>query len=347
MRFRNLGLGLTALTAIALLAGQPADAQKKQDDRLPQQRMTVAPPVVTQYSQEVEIKTFVPPDTRVEVELEPFSAYAQDLRGSADVTHRGPVKAALQGFRLRFLNGDHKIRALGLMNFGEGIRATLADEGNEDPFEVSANFVAIPNFMNEMGLYTVSAERCNVRCTMRIEGMKEGQTALLAGFEFSRGKNDRNVRGLSVEVLPDREIVNVALYDDRGPDFSGFLPIPGADIISPASALEPPKDYYSARVQVLLLPERLVRGVTRVIGTSRGDALAPEGLVPEKYQRDVRRPHALMGFGLSFNRSDHFIEHIGVDHSVVPSVHFQDGDTDDEISWFYDLAVFEDRAEAP
>jgi hypothetical protein len=155
------------------------------------------------------------------------------------------------------------------------------------------------------------------------------------------------LRGISVEVLPDREIVNVALYDDRGPDFSGFLPIPGADIIAPASALEPPKDFYGARVQVLILPERLVRGVTRVIGTSRRDALAPEGLVPEKYQRDVRRPHALMGFGLSFNRSDHFIEHIGVDHSVVPSVHFQDGGTSDEVSWFYDLAVFEDRAEAP
>lgn len=344
MSIKYLGLGFAAL---ALLAGPTAEAQKKKKDPLPQQRMTVAPPVVTQYSQEIETKTYVPPGTRVQVELEPFSAYGQDLRGSADVVHRGPVKAALQGFQLRFLNGDHKIRALGLMNFGEGIRATLADEGSEDPFEVSANFVAIPNFMNEIGFYTISAERCNVRCTMRIEGMKEGQTALLAGFEFSRGRNDRNVRGISVEVLPDREIVNVALYDDRGPDFSGFLPIPMADIMSPASALEPPKDYYDARVQVLLLPERLVRGVMRVIGNSHADALAPEGLVPEKYQRDVQRPHALMGFGLSFNTSDHFIGHIGVDHSVVPSVHFQDGDTDEEISWFYDIAVFEDRAEPP
>lgn len=342
MSIKSFGLGLTAL---ALLGGQIADAQKKKIDPVPKQKMTASPPVVTQSSQEIDIKAYAPPDTRIVVELEPFSAYAQDLRGRAEVIHRGPVKAALQGFQLRFLNGDHKIRALGLINFGEGIWATLADEGSEDPFEVSAKFVAIPDFMNEMVVQTVSASGCNVRCTMRIEGMKQGQTALLAGFEFSRGDTDRNLRGLSVEVLPDREIVNVALYDDRGPDFSGFLPIPLADIISPGSALEPPKDYYGATVQVLILPERLVRGVTRVIGTSRGDALAPEGLVPEKYQREVQRPHALMGFGLSFNRSDHFIEHIGVDHSVVPSVHFQDGDTDDAISWFYDLAVFEGRAE--
>lgn len=317
MSIKGLGLGIAVL---AVLAGQPAQAQKKKNDPLPQQRMTVSPPVGTHYSKEIETKTIVPPDTRIKVKLEPFNASGRDLRGRAEVIHRGPIKAAMQGFHLAFMNGDHKIRALGVINFGEGIIATLADSGNEDPFEVGANFVAIPNFMNEMGVYTVSAERCNVRCTMRIEPMKEGQTALLAGFEFDRGRNDKNVRGISVEVLPDREIVNVALYDDRGPDFSGFLPIPMADIISPASALEPPKDYYDVRVQVLLLPERLMRGVTRVIGTSRTEALAAE--VPEKYRRGADRPHALMGFGLSFNNSDHFIEQIGVDHGGVPSVHF-------------------------
>lgn len=341
---------LALAAAISVLASVPADAQKKPDRQLRGEitlPKTETPPTVSQSTNAIELAIEAPKPVPRRVDTQSFLADASDLRDTATVTHRGEVLGALQFFDLKFQNGDHKIRSLGLMNNGPSITTTFKDNDGDDPYTVSAGFISIDSFLKQPRFQSVTAERCEVQCTIRIDGMGKDETALLAGFEFNRIAQDDNVRALSVEVLPDRSVVNVVFFDDRGPNFAGFMPVPIYDAVRIVDGVKEHKRSFNVKVQVLIVPKKIVQGVTRIMGASQESTDLPEDSALLDYLDDYPRHYALMGFGLSFKNSDHFIGQLAVNPLETPPVKFQDGDTDDPIAWFYDLAVFEPVVDVP
>lgn len=308
---------------------------------------TESAPETAQSVNTIDLALAAPKPVPRRVVTQSFLADASDLRDSATVTHRGVVLGALQFFDLKFQNGDHKIKTLGLMNNGPSITTTFKDNDGDDPYTVSAGFISIDSFLKQTRFQTVTAAKCEVQCTIRIEGMSKDETALLAGFEFDRIQQDDNVRAMSVEVLPDRSVVNVVFFDDRGPNFAGFMPLPVYDVVKTVNGVREHKRSFNVKVQVLIVPKKIVQGVTRIMGASGEPANLPNDseLLDSLYV--YPRHYALMGFGLSFKNSDHFIGQLAVNPLETPPVKFQDGDTDDPIAWFYDLAVFELVVDVP
>lgn len=354
MRETRINLLAASLLVFGVCAAlsSPAYAQKK--DKTPRQGIPSVTPskptgddvqTVTQIGGTNETIAAPKPVERL-VEVEYFRARADNIRDTATVTHRGAIKAALNGFNFKFKNGNHQIKAIGVMNSGPNVTATFQDEDGDDPYDFYAGYISTA-FANESRYVKVEATGCRVKCTIRIPDLNDGETALLAGFKFERAQRDANLRGISVEVLSDREVVNVVYYDDRGADFSGFVPVPFIDAATIANGAQGNTGLFKAEVQLLIVPEKIVLDVVRVIGTSREDASIAGDLVPTKYLDGLTRHFALMGFGITFTREDHFIEGIGVDHHERPSIMFQDSDTDDSIAWFYDLATFKTHVDWP
>lgn len=347
MRF---GPYLTLAAAIWFLTAAPVAAQKKPDRQLRSENSltkTQTPPVISQSSSAVDLAIEPPKPVSRQVITQSFLADASDLRDSATVTHRGEILGALQFFDLKFQNGDHKIKTLGLMNNGPSITTTFKDNDGDDPYTVSAGFISINSFLEQTRFQTVTAAHCQVQCTIRIEGMGKDETALLAGFEIDRIQQDDNVRAMSVEVLPDRSVVNVVFFDDRGPNFAGFMPLPIYDVVKTVNGVREHKRSFNVKVQILIVPKKIVQGVTRIMGASRETTDVPEDSELLDYLYVYPRHYALMGFGLSFKNSDHFIGQLAVNPLETPPVKFQDGDMDDPIAWFYDLAVFEPVVNVP
>jgi hypothetical protein len=275
------------------------------------------------------------------VDVEVFSVGNEHLRTSSRITHRGRTRAALQSFSFAYENGDHQTKSIGLINNGESVTATFADHDGDDPFTLSARYVSFPGFFQNTRLETVSTDACRYRCTLRLPSMSDNETALLAGFSITRRNDDSNIRGLSIELLPDREVANITFYDDQGIDHSGFLPLPLYDIVESIGNTNPTDIDVNVEVQVLIVPKSIVKGIGRIIGGTKEDATNITPLIPAKHRDGLARQTALMGFGFAFTNEDHFLKEIAVDLYTSPAVKFADGDGNDRFSWFVDFATFE------
>ncbi len=366
---------MSAVFAAACLAGPalaaPKDEQEPARDELNQ---TVRPqPIQINPGQRAPVRDMqLPPDVELEkkqppeqpdtrVSYERFTASGERLTQVATVVHRGPAfDTALQGFNFRFTNGWHKIMRIGALNEGEEVRASFNDDGGEDPFHFEARYIKInwSGLPNRYGLrgdyrevFAVDVDAaCAERCSIEIPSASPHHTAVLRGFEFARrGSDDYNVRALSITLLPDRGVADVRFYDDRNADFSGgrfdfgMLLMPPPVLAESVARSEASRLPYQFKLQLLYVPNDIVEHAGRVIGGSREDADFPRFRSydphPEpSFSEDY--PYALMGFGVAFGNSDHFLEAFGVDPESRPVVTFQDGDTDDPISWFFDYVAF-------
>ncbi len=340
---------LLATVVSAVLAAPAVQAQSKDPAKLP--------PSVTK---------LVPQGVQVQVPVLPAPTWSlanaseMGMKDSMDVAASSSLSgvSALTGFRLRFDNGDHKLRRIGVLAKDRFASFALSDSNGDDPFSAVASWAIISSGRSG----TVSATGGG-QFEIPIPGGKvAGHKLVLSGFEFRRKDgSDANVRAIGVWLDGDRAVARVTLMDDQGPDFRGFERTIGMALLGvPAGELKLTTDSmlaavgqvnrglgsgkyrpYAVQVQYAWIPDVAVSGVDVFTGTTRapssGKALPANGV--------------LQGFEFYFTNSDHHLLDIGVmgprmrpGQGVLQNipgevVTFQDNNRDDSIRWAAELAA--------
>ena len=319
----------------------------------PAPRKGTKPPVVV-----------VPPATRRSVIVVPVAAIRNDsaepaeapIRSSARASNPGlrdsgntavnpalPVAFALNGFSLKFDNGDHKLRRVGVLGHGRFTELALADSNGDDPFTASANYTIFTG----KGAGRIVTGQVVAEGGGKFEIPLRGNapadsTLVLSGFSFQREDgSDANLRNIGVWLDSERKVARVSLVDDQGFDFRGFEATIGAAFLNgvlPGAfevmlATNVPRAVrgirsagkyrpYRVTVQYAWIPNAIVEQESAMSGTDR-----------QRRQRPPSRIDALQGFEFMFTNSDHHLLGLGVNPSGNGDVLFQDNNTDDPMQW--------------
>ena len=345
MRHRGL-LALALVAACGTVAAQVVVTP-------PAPRKGTKPPVVV-----------VPPATRRSVIVVPVAAIRNDsaepaeapIRSSARASNPGlrdsgntavnpalPVAFALNGFSLKFDNGDHKLRRIGVLGHGRFTELALADSNGDDPFTASANYTIFTG----KGAGRIVTGQVVAEGGGKFEIPLRGNapadsTLVLSGFSFQREDgSDANLRNIGVWLDSERKVARVSLVDDQGFDFRGFEATIGAAFLNgvlPGAfevmlATNVPRAVrgirsagkyrpYRVTVQYAWIPNAIVEQESAMSGTDR-----------QRRQRPPSRIDALQGFEFMFTNSDHHLLGLGVNPSGNGDVLFQDNNTDDPMQW--------------
>src|SRR5690606_24525225 len=157
----------------------------------------------------------VPTPTPVKVQappprghLELHRAQIQGLRDNGPAALDKPLPGgwALAGFELRFLNGDHKLRRIGVLGEERFARLALADQNGDDPFRGRVLLTSLPGAKVQQ----VTADGGG-KFDFRLPGAKPADSTLvLPGFEFRRADgSDANLRNIAVWLDPERNVARV------------------------------------------------------------------------------------------------------------------------------------------
>lgn len=306
----------------------------------------------------------VPPATRRGVIVVPVAATRNDsaesaeppIRSSAHARSTGlrdsgntavnpalPAAFALNGFSLKFDNGDHKLRRIGVLGHGRFTELALADSNGDDPFTASANYTIFTgNGAGQIVSGQVVAEGGG-KFEIPLRGHAPADSTLvLSGFAFQREDgSDANLRNIGVWLDSERKVARVSLMDDQGVDFRGFESTIGAAFLNgvlPGAfevmlATNVPRAVrgirsagkyrpYRVTVQYAWIPNAIVAQESAMSGTDR-----------QRRQRPPSRIDALQGFEVMFTNSDHHLLGLGVNPSGNGGVLFQDNNTDDPMQW--------------
>jgi hypothetical protein len=278
-------------------------------------------------------------------------ARIQGLRdnGAAALDRPLPGGWALAGFELRFLNGDHKLRRIGVLGEERFARLALADQNGDDPFSGRVLLTSLPGIRVQQ----VSADGGG-KFDIPLPGQAPpDSTLVLSGFEFRRADGtDANLRNIGVWLDPARRIARVSLTDDQGLDFRGLeaslgamaasmvVPLPGlletGSVVAGTRATgraiaQRAGKYrgYRVTVQYAWVPNRLVQSSGALSGTDRSRQGAPG-----------TRIDALQGFEFTFSNSDHHLLGLGLNGDGRGTALFQDNNTDDPMQWFATYLTF-------
>lgn len=260
---------------------------------------------------------------------EPLIAASRPLRGAT----------GLRSFKLQFRR-DHKIRRVTVSGDDRFARFAFNDQGGEDTFWAEAEWAV---FSAGRTASITAAARGQVE--LEIEPSPPGHTFVLSGFEFRRlDGTDANVRSLGIWPLLDRNVLQVWLLDDMGPDFRGLEETLGASLA--AGALVP---YGGAIVGGLASTWDAVsrfnaQGGARPYQVTIQYAWVPDDVFGEdgaasgtsSRNEDGWQPgaHVLQGFRFVFENSDHHLGALGVSLGDEQyNVHFRDSDWDDPLQW--------------
>ncbi|KAF1686849.1 hypothetical protein B1992_05500 [Pseudoxanthomonas broegbernensis] len=262
--------------------------------------------------------------------------------GPAALDRPLPGGWALAGFDLRFGNGDHKLRRIGVLGEERFVRFALADGNGDDPFNASARLSALPG----VRVQQVSADGGG-KFEIRLPGRAPADSTLvLSGFQFQRADGtDANLRNIGVWLDPQRNRVRVSLMDDQGLDFRGLEASLGAMAASAAIPLPGLLETGS----VVAGTGAAVKGIGRMSGKYRGyrvtvqyawipnATVAQKGALAGTQARRGGAPSsridALQGFEFTFNNSDHHLLGLGVNGRGNGEAFFQDNNTDDPMQW--------------
>lgn len=118
----------------------------------------------------------------------------------------GPV--ALQSFRLRFLNGDHKVKTLVVSRSGTASDLRIGDNDGNDPYEGVARYLPLTAAHS---VQTITA-RCFGRCLLPIAS-SPGQVFVLSGFSLQHSQTDHNMA--EVGIIPHLRNGMVEVWFDR------------------------------------------------------------------------------------------------------------------------------------
>lgn len=263
--------------------------------------------------------------------------------GNAAVNPPLPSNFALSGFALKFDNGDHKLRRIGVLGNGRFAELALADGNGDDPFTGEANYtVFVGSHQGQVVSGQVVAEGGG-KFEIPLRGNAPADSTLvLSGFGFQREDGgDANLRSIGVWLDSDRKVARVSLMDDQGVDFRGFEStigaafvngvLPGAFEVMLASnvprsvrAIRSAGKYrpYRVTVQYAWIPNAMVAQESSMSGTDR-----------QRRQRPPSRIDALQGFEVMFTNSDHHLLGLGVNPAGNGGVLFQDNNNDDPLQW--------------
>jgi hypothetical protein len=321
--------------------------------------VVVAPPAARNKATVV-----VPPATRRGVPVVPMAAARNVSAKSAELPLRAPARAhgiglrdrgntavnpalpaafALNGFSLKFDNGDHKLRRIGVLGSGRFTELALADGNGDDPFTASANYTIFTgNGAGRIVTGQVVAEGGG-KFEVPLRGNAPADSTLvLSGFAFQREDgSDANLRNIGVWLDAERKVARVSLMDDQGVDFRGFEStigaaflngvLPGAfevmlsaNVPRAVGKIRSAGKYrpYRVTVQYAWIPNAIVERESAMSGTDR-----------QRRQRPPSRIDALQGFEVMFTNSDHHLLGLGVNPSGNGGVLFQDNNNDDPMQW--------------
>ncbi|MDQ2701674.1 MAG: hypothetical protein M3Y70_02425 [Pseudomonadota bacterium] len=275
----------------------------------------------------------------------PARAHTAGLRdsGNTAVNPALPAAFALKGFSLKFDNGDHKLRRIGVLGSGRFTELALADSNGDDPFTASASYTIFTgNGAGRIVTGQVVAEGGG-KFEIPLRGnVPANATLVLSGFAFQREDgSDANLRNIGVWMDGERKVARVSLIDDQGFDFRGFEATIGAAFLNgvlPGAfevmlATNVPRAVrgirsagkyrpYRVTVQYAWIPNSIVEQEAAMSGTDR-----------QRRQRPPSRIDALQGFEVMFTNSDHHLLGLGVNPSGNGGVLFQDNNTDDPMQW--------------
>ncbi len=219
-------------------------------------------------------------------------------RTYAEVSLSNPLLAA---FSLRFDNGDHKLRAIGITHGAKRrANAEFADKDNNDPMKMDVTFRQAPVAKS----YSVT-QKCRGTCTLAIKpgpGGKQWRLAL-RGFRLWRPSGqDSNVREIAVAPSGDMKSYKVTFKDNGTFDYTATVQYAW---------------FKTSRPEV---PTAYVRG--------RG---TPRSSFPRvKMQPELDYPGlVLRGFSFQYRDGDHHVEGVGV---TFGSAWMHDGDYGDNVS---------------
>ena len=291
--------------------------------------------------------------------------------GMRDIGRAAPQPAldpvyALRGFNLRFQNGDHKLRRIGVLGDGRFVNFALADSNGDDPFTANAEFINL-----SQGRMGEVAAMGSGKFDIPLPPIPEGHVPVLAGFEFRRADGtDANVRNIGVWLDPTNAVARVSLIDDNGLDLRGLeatlgafiagIALPGvSDWAAPIAMGSSPvigqflgdrvlkatygkQRGYQVRVLYALIPRLTIAREGALAGTDR-TADNPSGL------DRAPRVDLLQGFEFTFMNSDHHLLGLAVngrrrneDEKAHPGVLFRDNNRDDPVQWQYTYVTLRD-----
>ncbi|RZJ79137.1 MAG: hypothetical protein EOO47_11710 [Flavobacterium sp.] len=321
----------------------------------------VKPNTITQKTGNLAVQSTQKKTSNEPLTYSSANGVSNDYLGVA-TNHQISVAPALSDFRLWFNNGDHKIRAIGVLHDNGAMLAKYSDQNGDDPFRVEANWINVPGATGG----TVTAAGSGT-FNIQLPPKPANTTLVISGFSFERQLGtDNNIRTISIKMDQEKAIAQVSFLDDQKEDFrsifgptmtSGVLMVvPFGTLIGIGSTGEAvitkmlndgksPARPYTATIQYAYIPNSRIRTSGAVSGTSRTSYT--HGQIP------IRLSMALRGFVLRFNNSDHHLLGIGIHINGMPKfpgqhngaetlpVTFQDNNTDDPIQWYVDYSLIQ------
>lgn len=216
--------------------------------------------------------------------------------------------AAMTGFHFAFHDGDHKVKAIVLLQQDGAFTATFADNDGNDGFDATAWYRVLPR---EVRLQQAQASGCRGSCTVSIPHV-EGMHFALGGFEVRFEQGDHNLRSFSIKPVSGGVVVTLK-------DNSGSAP-------------------FAARIQYFHVPlsRILVGSSSRTVGGKRpGGSQHVSASVPY----GVRM---LRGFSFQFENGDHHVKELGISATFQSDglkLSFNDSNFDDPAAIYADFLL--------
>ena len=141
-------------------------------------------------------------------------------KGTATASLTGLTKPALTGFRLRYMNGDHEVREIALMEQAGNARGNLKDQNADDDMSMVASYAGWDYYRP----FSVVKE-CRGACSVPVAAPPSdlaGQKRLVLvnfGVQVKAPGEDHRVRLLSIRPSADERSYRVEFRDNGTFDY--------------------------------------------------------------------------------------------------------------------------------
>lgn len=147
----------------------------------------------------------------------------QDGNETARASLTGLTKPMLSGFRLRYLNGDHQVRRLGVRAAGNEAVGMLSDQNGGDNMSLRATYLGAVGYAPG-----TTSGACRGTCTLAVDAPPPeagGGTwrLVLVGFTFEKTSGDAKVRKMSIQPAADGRSYRVELRDNGMFDYKATV----------------------------------------------------------------------------------------------------------------------------
>lgn len=262
--------------------------------------------------------------------------------------------AALSSFRLSFMNGDHWVRRLGVLQVGNTPKFqaefSLADRNSDDGFYSDAAWYQSSSIKSTS--YTALGAG-DFEIDLDAE-LAKNYVPVIKGFMLQRRNlNDSQVRGIGIKINPKTNKARIFFLDDEGALERGWetaigekyalsdrpkgvLRETGINAFDAGIKMNQQEVYNGMRqffvsLQVAWVPKEMVASYNSLSGTN--DKIL-NGKMPLATNKSV-----ISGFSFHFLDSQHHLMDIGIDPNFngIFSFAFQDSDQVDPIHWSVDF----------